>query len=142
MGSGCQPWMNTVGGGGVGVWVLCVFVSLCACNFVHPTTNFPSILLPPCHGLACHFRALPPLPSTQPPFPSALSISMKNSDSDDYAALFFFFLSFCNTTVVRWPFLHAARMQPSDRRAQSAHPHTQQHTLLHTYPLIHRRPRA
>lgn len=94
MGSGCQPWMNTVGGGGVGVWVLCVFVSLCACNFVHPTTNFPSILLPPCHDLACHFHALPPLPSTQPPFPSALSISMKNSDSDDYAALFFFFCLF------------------------------------------------
>lgn len=51
--------------------------------------------------------------------------------------LFFFFLSFRYTTVVRWPFLHATRMQPSDRRAESAHPHTQQHTLLHTHTFSH-----
>lgn len=34
---------------------------------------------------------------------------------------------------MRWPFLHATRMQPSDRRAKSAHLHTHLHTLLHTH---------
>lgn len=130
--------------GGVGVWVLCVFVSLCVCSFFRPTTNFP--LYPPLILLFFCFHWHTPL-SPPPIYPLPLSFSPFCLDEKILIlmALRLFFFFFFDTTVVRWPFLHATRMQPSDRRAKSAHLHTHAlctrsctHTLSHT----HRRLRA
>lgn len=110
--------------------VLCVFMSPCACNFPPPHRQFPppsspnsAMLLP---SVSTHPSPLPPpLPLFSSPFHLDEKILILR--------LFFLFSFFCNTTVVRWPFLHATRMQPSDRRAKSAHLHTHLPMVLHTH---------
>lgn len=106
-------------------------MSLCACNLFHPTTNFPLYPPPilPCSCLLFHT----PLSPTLPPLPLSSSPFHLDEKILILMALRLFLSFFCNTTVVRWPLLHATRMQPSDRRAQSAHLYTHLHTLLHTH---------
>lgn len=130
---------------GLGIWVLCAFASQVLVQCFPPHHQFPppsspnsTMLLP---SIATRRSPLPygPLPLSSSPFHLHEKILILMA----LRLFFLFFLSFllllllffCNTTVVRWPFLHATRMQPSDRRAKSAHLHTHLHTLLHTHTL-------
>ena len=113
----------------------CVCVCVCVrAIFSTLPPRSPSVLPQVCHSLASICRR--PLVPT-PVYPLPLSWSPFCQDEKILILmalrLFSFFFFFCNTTVVRWPFLHATRMQPSDRSAKSAHLHTHLHTLLHTH---------
>ena len=122
--------------------IVCVCVCVRAIFSTLPPRS-PSVLPQVCHSLASICRR--PLAPT-PVYPLPLSWSPFCQDEKILILmalrLFSFFFFFCNTTVVRWPFLHATRMQPSDRSAKSAHLHTHLHTLLHTHTHTLRRSRA